>query len=407
MTVYRFRAVTTLDRPETGVLEATSVADAQRQLMNRGLYPLHVAQRGTGINALLSTQIGRRSLVLVETGQLLADLGHLVEAGVEVAAALEIMASAGAKPRVLRILEALNAQVRQGRSLSEALAASDAKFPSHVIAVVRAGEISGQLAEGLIRVSNTIHRTATLRSQIRTALIYPACVAAAATIAILVLLGVVVPALETIFAGATNRLPWQTQALVALGHFVRDYAWLIGLGWAGLLLGFAATYRNKAARVKIEHAMLGVPVVGNILIAAETARIAALLSMLASAGLPLANAVAISSDAARMLVSQIGLKAAVVKLREGAHIHDALAGVPTIGKRPLALIRIGELTGRLSQLLEEAARDSEYRVSAAVDRLLALLTPVMTLAFGAVAGFVLYTVMTSILAVNDLAIKPF
>jgi general secretion pathway protein F len=91
------------------------------------------------------------------------------------------------------------------------------------------------------------------------------------------------------------------------------------------------------------------------------------------------------------------------RLREGARLYEALGSVTVLGPRVLALIRIGEITGHLDVLLSEAARDAEQRVTMAVDRMLALMTPVMTLFFGSVAGFVLYAVMTAILSVNQLA----
>ena len=94
-----------------------------------------------------------------------------------------------------------------------------------------------------------------------------------------------------------------------------------------------------------------------------------------------------------------------MKLREGARLHQVLSAVPTLSARVLALVQIGETTARLRPLLEEASRDAEYRVSIAIERALAMLTPAMTLVFGAVAGFVLYAVMTSILSVNDLAAR--
>lgn len=407
MTSYRFHAVTAENRPETGAIEATTIAEARRLLIERGLYPLHVAQEGRDLASILATPIGRRSLSHAETGQLLSDLGHLIGAGVEVAAALGVMSSAGASPKASKVIEALAVDVRRGRSLSEAMKNSDAGFPAHVIAVARAGEVSGSLAQGLVRVGASVRRTAALRSQVRTALIYPACVAVAASIAILVLLGIVVPALENIFAGAAARLPWQTRTLVATGHFVRDNVLGLGLFGVALVSGGVAAYKIERLRVRLEAWMLQVPVVGKLLIAAETSRTCILLAMLAAAGLPLAKGLAISGDAARLLLTQSALKAAAFRLREGEHLHEALDLVPTLDARSLALIRIGEATSRLSDLLDEAARDAELRVTTSVDRLLALLTPAMTLAFGAVAGFVLYTVMTSILTVNDLAIRRF
>jgi general secretion pathway protein F len=168
----------------------------------------------------------------------------------------------------------------------------------------------------------------------------------------------------------------------------------------------ALALRNDRIRVGAEHLALRIPVLGSLMSAAETARLATMLSMLAASGLPLVNAMALVRDGGRLKLSRDALSSAALKLREGAKLHEALSDVPTLAARVLALIRIGETTGRLAVMLEEAARDSEQQVTTTVERLLALLTPAMTLLFGAIAGFVLYAVMTSILSVNSLAVKP-
>lgn len=406
MTAFHFRAVSGDDRPESGVMEAPDIAAATRQLLDRGLYPLDITRGGRSIAAILATQVGGQSLSTTRAAQLLADLGHLVRAEVEVAAALALLAPTAAHVRVREVIEQLLAQVRLGRSLSEAMESSSAGFPAHAIAAVRAGEMSGSVASALLRVSEGMRRMAALRMQVHTALIYPSCVAAAVAVALLVLVGVVVPTLESIFADGAARLPWQARFLVGCGHFVRDHALLLFIGAAGMVAAAVLALRNDRVRIGFETVTLRIPVLGPLLAASETARVATMLSLLAAAGLPLVNAVTLSRDGGRMRLTKESLGAAALRLREGEKLYGALKGVPTLSSRVLGLVRIGEATGRLGVLLEEAARDAEHQVETAVQRVLALLTPAMTLTFGGIAGFVLYTVMMSILSVNNLAIRP-
>jgi general secretion pathway protein F len=402
MKSFRYRAVTTDDRAESGAIDADDAIDAARRLLARGLYPLDVSAGRRSIVEFLSTPIHGKALSSSESAQLLADLGHLVNAGVEVAPALAIISSAKSRTRMHEVVVHLVEKVRVGRALSDAMAERGV-FPNHVVAAVRAGEVSGSLGQALVRVADSQRRTSKLRAQVRTALIYPSCVAVAVGIAILVLVGVVVPTIETLFSGSLHRLPWQTRALVTLGRACRDHAMELAVAAAVLAASIPIGIRNMQVRRQLERIALRVPVLGALLCAAETARVAILLAMLSSAGLPLVNAVALSSSGARLVLSSEGFAAAASRLREGARLHEALADVPTLSARVLTLIQIGETTARLGPLLEEAARDAEYRVSTAIERTLALLTPAMTLFFGAVAGFVLYAVMTSILSVNDLA----
>ena len=128
---------------------------------------------------LLGNPINGMALSSSDSAQVLADLGHLVSAGVEVAPALAIVSSTNSRTRPHGILVQLLEKVRLGRGLSEAMADLGTVFPAHVTAVVRAGEVSGSLGPALVRAADGQRRASKLRSQVRTALIYPSCVGAA------------------------------------------------------------------------------------------------------------------------------------------------------------------------------------------------------------------------------------
>jgi general secretion pathway protein F len=403
MTAFHFRAATADNRPQIGVIEAADETEAARLLIDRGLYPVELSAKDWNWLDLLNKKIGN-SLSPTEASQILADLGYLLTAGVELAVALNVMTSTRPQRRIQDILEELLREVRRGRSLSSAMAAlRPIAFPSHVIAVIQAGEISGALAEALTQAGANVRQMALLKSKVRTALIYPSCVAVAAVFAIVILLTVVVPALEAIFADGLQRLPWQTQILVLVGGFIRAHVMFLAAFAIAAGAGARLLYQNTAVRMRLERIALRTPVLGTLLATAETARVAATLALLSSSGLPLAKAITIARDCTRLNVTHHAFLRAAHRLREGAHLHEALSSVEVLGPRVLALVRIGEMTGRLNVLLAEAARDAEQRVTTAIERMLALLTPGMTLLFGSIAGFVLYAVMTAILSVNELA----
>jgi general secretion pathway protein F len=402
MTAFRFHAANTDNRPQTGFIEAYDISDAARMLIDRGLFPIELTASQWTWTGLLHKSLGN-SLSSAESAQILVDLGHLLGAGVELAVALSTTVATPVKQRVRDVLQHLLRDVRMGRSLSESMAAPAAAFPSHIIAVIRAGELSGTLANALTQAGNNLRQATVLRSKVRTALIYPICVSVAIAFAILVLVGVVVPALESIFADGLQRLPWQTRMLVLVGRFAREHALALAALFIVLAIGSYLLCRHAATRIQLEQIALRIPVVGTLVATAETARIATVLALLSSSGLPLVQAVTIARDCAKLRITQDAFLTAGARLREGARLHEALGGVTVLGPRVLTLIRIGEITGQLNVLLSEAARDAEQRVAMAVDRMLALLTPVMTLFFGSIAGFVLYAVMTAILSVNQLA----
>jgi general secretion pathway protein F len=402
MSEFSYRAVNRDNQEEEGLIEALTVAEAGRKLLGRGLYPLDVSPQGS-LRSLLNSNVSLGGLSRTELAQLINDIGHLLTAGVEVATALALVKATGSKKSrgpVNQLLE----RVRKGLSLSEAMREAPELFASHVVAVVAACEASSNaLGPGLLRIADNLRKTTALRSQVQTALIYPGAIALAVGAAITVLITVVVPTLEGLFADHAAHLPWQTRFLISMSETIRQNY----IKFSGLLCVAVAvpvvSMRTPSLKIRIEQLALRLPVIGEFVRSVETAQVSTMLAMLAISGVPLVDAVTMTSRGARLLISREALTEAIGQLREGRRLHEALAGAAALSPRVLAIVRIGESTGRLGPLLEEASRDAERQVAIMTERTLAILPPAMTLLFGIVAGFVLYAVMTAILSVNTFA----
>jgi general secretion pathway protein F len=254
----------------------------------------------------------------------------------------------------------------------------------------------------MIKVAEDARKAHALRTRILTALIYPSAVALATFGATIVLLAVVVPALEDLFSGQMDRLPWQTRALVSLSNILRDHYLALSTSSCLAIVIGAGAFRKDLIRRMFERAALKAPVLGPLLESIETVQIATLLATLTHARIPLVTALELLKGGARLKISRSSLSESVASLREGQRLHEALKSVDALSARILDLVQVGELTGKLPELLDEAARDAERRVNASIDRGLAMLTPIMTLLFGGIAGFVLYSVMTAVMSVNSL-----
>ncbi len=403
MREFRYRAVDRDDELEEGVVQALDQADAGKRLLDRGLYPLDV-NLSRSLRSILNSDVGFRGLSRPEVAQLLNDIGHLLSAGIEVATALTLVKTTG-PPRTQQIVGQMLERVRTGHSLSEAMRGEPKIFSAHIIAVVEVSETTNSLGPGLIRVADNLRKSVALRSQVQTALIYPGCIAIAVFGAIAVLIIVVVPTLEGLFADHAAHLPWQTRFLIAMSETVRTHYVASALLLAGTVVTPIVLLKVPQTKVKLEQAALRMPVLGEFLRSIETAQISTMLAMLAISGIPLVDAVSMARNGARLLISRIALEETIVRLREGRRLHEALASVLALSPRVIAIVQIGESTGRLGPLLEEASHDAERQVSIMTERALAILPPAMTLIFGIVAGFVLYAVMTAILSVNTIATR--
>lgn len=403
MTSFHFKAATMDDRLETGMIAANDRLHATRLLIDRGLYVVSLEADKQSLLDLLRQPVRRQALGRREFAQLLSDLGHLLNAGVELASALALLKRTGMSGRSGEVLGKLHDAIRAGSLLSDAVRAMPKSMPARIAALIRAGEIADRLGEILIEIAENERRTAKMLSEVTTALIYPCCLVLAICGAIAVLIGVVVPTLETLFGDQIGRLPWQTQLLIAISRGVRSHILLIAGGGTVLLCSAVAALRSPPVRMRIERAALSLPLLGELMKASETAQTASLLAMYAGARIPLADAVALTQEGVHLSVSRLAFEEAAVRVRQGASLTEAILPIPTLTQRMTALVAIGDSTGRLGALLQEAARDAERQLATTVSRFLALLTPVMTIVFGLIAGFVLFAVMKAILSVNDFA----
>ena len=400
MREFHFRAVTRDDVPEEGVVMAEDSVAAGRRLVAQGLYPLTIAP-SRSVKGILNSEISRGGLSSTDIVQLLNDLGHLISAGVEVAQTLSLV-SKSSSPRIQVIVRRILMRVRNGHSLGEAMCVEGKLFSDHIIAVVKAGEASNNLGSSLLVLSDSLAKSAALRSQVLTAMIYPACISVALVVAVVVLVAIVVPTLDGLFAGRESQLPWQTMILVKFGAAVRNNIALVIGALASLAVISLVLFKIPPVRLRVERLALSIPGVGEFLRAIETARISEMLATLTTSAIPLIDAVAMARNGSQLLVTRSALDDVIVALRRGLSLREAIANVPTLTGRVLAIIQIGESTARLGPLLEEASRDARRAVSVQTDRVLALVPPAMTLIFGAIAGAVLYAVMTAILSVNTL-----
>jgi general secretion pathway protein F len=273
-------------------------------------------------------------------------------------------------------------------------------------AMAEAGEASGQLDESLGRLGETMERAETLRQTIVSSMVYPIMLIVIATSVILVMLLFVVPQFENLFTDAGAKLPFMTQVVMAASHGVQNYG-IVGSILAAvtvfLLLRWA---RQPAVKRIIDRQLLNAPVVGNVIRNAETARFARTLGSLLDGGVPLASALAI----AQRSIANMHMSEAVDKvssgLRQGGGLSSPLAATGLFPPMALSFLRTGEETAKLGLMLTRLADVLDREVRNSIQRIIAVLTPAITVAMGAIVATVIASIMSAILGFNDIAIGP-
>lgn len=396
MPVFAYRALTAAGRPNAGVIDAETARAAWQALRARGVFPTTVHEERGG-----PRWTARRPRP-AELAATMRQLATLVGAGVPVADALAAVAAQAEQPALVRALTVARAQLREGASLADALAAEPRVFPPLFPDLVRAGEASGALATVLLRLAEHTEASAALRARLRAALTYPAVMTAATAAVLAFLLAWVVPQVTRLFAENGGTLPLPTRLLVGVTHALHAGWWvllLLGLAGAWWLRAYAAT---PTGRERLDAMSLRLPLAGRVVRRTAMARLARTLATLLAGGVPLEAALGMAGAVVgnrRLAAAVAGARAAV---REGHALAPALAASGLFPALLVQLVAVGERGGSLAAMLERAALTYEGEVETAVATVTALVEPLLVVVMGGVVLALVTAILLPLLELNAL-----
>lgn len=404
MATYKYRAATAAGQLRSGVLEGSSRADAMERLKRLGLMPIETVEtsaKTAGAPALRLNTATRRGVV-----NAVGELSVLLNAGLPLDRALGVCVENLTRPAVKAVFAKLRDRVRHGASLARAMAESNGAFSPMASAMAEAGEASGKLDESLSRLAETLERTETLRQTIASSMVYPILLIAIAGSVILLMLLFVVPQFEELFSDAGPKLPFMTQVVMAASHVVKAYGIIACLVVGVAVIVAARWMRQPSVKRVVDRHLLNVPVVGNVIRNAETARLARTLGSLLDGGVPLSSALAIAQRSLTNMHMSEAVDRVSSGLRQGGGLSSPLAATGLFPPMALSFLRTGEETAQLGLMLSRLADVLDREVRNSIQRLIAILTPAITVAMGAIVATVIASIMSAILGFNDLAVGP-
>jgi general secretion pathway protein F len=402
---YRYEAVDATGETLRDELEAASQEAAIERLRDQGLLPLSVAEAKDGF---FRTGLGqpwfskRRSLSRKAIMLLTQQLSNLLNAGMPLDRALTILIGVTDDEPSKALVERVQEKVRGGANLADALEAQGA-FSRFYLNMIRAGETGGALEVVLKRLTEFLERSQALRDTVSSALIYPLILLSVSALSVIILLTFVVPQFERLFADAGKALPLATQIVIAAGDGFRYY-WWVGVILIGVLTAAMRQQLSQPeSRMRWDRWFLRLPLFGDLIAKVETARLTRTLGTLLGNGVSLLNALTIVRETLtnRVLAGALGDVAEQVK--GGRGLADPLSESGDFPKLAVQMVRVGEETGQLQEMLLQVADTYDGEVQTAVKRLLTLLEPALILGLGVVIAAIIMSILVAILSLNDLA----
>ncbi|HEX4965910.1 MAG TPA: type II secretion system F family protein [Thermoanaerobaculia bacterium] len=327
----------------------------------------------------------------------------MLDAGLPLVQCLEILGDQEENRTFQGIIQQVRGDVEAGATLADSMKKHPKAFDSLYTNMVAAGESGGILDIILQRLSVYIEKAVKLKSQVRSALIYPVSIIVIATLVVVVILKWVIPVFAQLFAGLGGEMPLLTRIVLAASAFLGNYFWLVAIVIGFGIFALNRWHKTPHGRRILDGAVLKIPVVGMLLRKIAVARFCRTLGTLTASGVPILDGLEITAKTAGNAIIEDSVMAVRKSVEEGKTISDPLAQTKVFPSMVVQMINVGEQTGALDQMLSKIADFYEDEVDTAVAGLLKLIEPVMITVLGAVIGTIvaamylpLYSVLSKI-----------
>jgi len=384
------------------IREAACVENIVNDLQSNGYVPIRVVPANT-----FSLRIMREGKGHLKNTQVLLftqELASLLGAGLPLDHALTTMLDLTEElPAVHRIVDGVLKQVKQGVALSDALEQQAGGFSSFYLGIIKAGEAGGDVAGSCQELADYLEKMATLRSTVVSALVYPAILLFTSIASIVLLMTLVLPQFSELFADAGKQLPMPTLVVMSISSALQQYWWLLVFLFIGIMLLIQHVSKTPLLRYKWDKRCLNMPAVGSLIKKIEVTRFSHTLSSLLAKGVPLLDALTIVKTTMSNRVMVELMDSVRQHLKQGKLISTALEGSNAFPKLAVQMIKLGEETGDLKNILDRLSITYDREVKVSIERLMALFEPILILVLGVIIAGIIFSVLMAIVSINDFA----
>lgn len=410
-----------------GVIDAPDRAIALREILRRGETPSAIEELsgasaaaamqglGQGVSDLGSAagearpaggiSLGGGVMSLTELSNFMRELSTALRAGLPLVQAIRTIAKTGRSSRQKAMMSRLIEQVEQGKPLSDAFAAQGAPFNELTINLARAGEASGKLGEVLGYCATLLDKDVKLRASLKSALTYPAMIAGLVVVAVIVVTTVIVPRILKDVAAQGAKLPWPTRVLQDFAFFFTNYWWLVLLGGLGAFVAWTAFYRTPNGRMWFDENMLKMPIIGKLSRDVAVARFTRTLATLTNSGIPIVSALRVTKGTLGNVAMEAVIDRVIEQVSAGRTIAQPMEESGYFPPMLVQIVNMGERSGKLEELLTQAADAFEERTQQSVKTFTDILPPILVLILAMVVGFVVLAILLALLSVQDAVMR--
>ncbi len=390
---FKYKAVTNTGEQREGVIEAQTKDLAVTALQRRGFIVTSIkgADEKKGLNMVIFEKVPLKDVVILSR-----QISTLFEAQVSALKAFSLLASNAENAIMRRTLTQVTDDIQAGSSISGALSKHPKVFSDFYVNMVKAGEESGKLNQTFLYLADYLDREYELTSKTKNALIYPAFVITVFIAVMLLMFTMVIPKLSAIIQESGQSIPLYTKIVIGISDFIVNYGifvLILFLAFGGYIWYLS---RTESGKNYLDNLKLSLPVLGPLFTKMYLSRIADNLDTMLSAGVSIVRAIEITGQVVGSKIYSTIMKDAGDSVKAGSSLSDALGKHEHMPQIMIQMVKVGEETGSLSNILKTLASFYKREVDDAVDTLVGLIEPVMIVALGVSVGILLSSVLIPI-----------
>ena len=399
MSTFAYKALDPTGSTVQGEIEAEDKVAVASQLRSRGLIVVDIDEQGGGGDIFERFKKVKADELTIATRQ----FSTMVSSGMSMLRSLYVLEEQQENPKLKDAFSNVRKDVEAGLSLSDALGRHPDIFNELYVAMVAAGETGGILEETLKRVADQLEKDASLRRQIKSAMIYPIVIFSFAGIVVIALVAFLVPVFEGVFKDFGGKLPAITQVTVTFSHLITRQPYIIIGVIVAVVWAFRRWKNSERGHEQWDRIKLRFPFkIGDIVQKVALARFARTYSALIAAGVPMLEAIEITGRTSGNVVVLNAMGAVHESVRNGGTIAAPMRDEPdAFPGMVVQMVAVGEETGALDSMLAKIADFYEDEVEAAVKALTSILEPVMIIVVGGIVGFVVIAMYLPLFKIYD------
>ncbi len=379
---YRWKGINSNGKKVSGQMLAISEIEVRDKLKDQHIQIKKLKKGSVSLLARLTHRVKSKDITI-----LTRQLATMLTTGVPIVQALKLVGDNHRKAEMKSILAQITKSVEAGTPLSKAMRTASAHFDTLYVDLVETGEMSGNLPEVFERLATYREKSEQLRAKVIKALIYPSMVVLVALGVSYLMLTMVIPEFESMFKGFGAELPWFTQQVLKLSHWVQAYSLWAFIAIAAAIFGLKALRKNSfQIRLKTSRLGLKFPIIGNVLAKASIAKFSRTLATSFAAGIPILASLKTTAKTSGNVHFETAINEVYRDTAAGMPMYIAMRNTDTFPEMVLQMVMIGEESGQLDDMLNKVATIYEFEVDNTVDNLGKILEPLIIVFLGTVVG---------------------